>query len=272
MSELEELKENLRKCEVELAKTKAHLLKNESMSSLGSLVAGFTHDLSTPIGLGVTGMSAFVERTQKLKELYDKQKMSQEDFEGYLLKADKIADLVFTNLSSASERMLSFKRISVDQTSEMKRKFNLSRYFDDIVASLHNKLKHTKIVVTNAIDKDIELETHPDVYAQIFTNLILNSLIHAFDKDEAGLIKVVGERDEKYLFLEYGDNGKGVAKENLPKIFDAFFTTKINEGGSGLGMNIVRELATKRLMGTISATSKENEGLLLKLTLPLEIS
>ena len=96
--------------------------------------------------------------------------------------------------------------------------------------------------------------------------------VNAFDKDEAGLIKVVGERDEKYLFLEYGDNGKGVAKENLPKIFDAFFTTKINEGGSGLGMNIVRELATKRLMGTISATSKENEGLLLKLTLPLEIS
>jgi len=271
MSELDELKEKLFQYQSDLTKAKIYIEKNEKLLSLGALVAGFTHDLSTPVGLGITGMSNFIEQTNKIKKLYDSNKMTQEDFENYLEKAKKTADLVFTNLQSASELMLSFKKISVDQTSELKRRFNLHDYFDEVVRSLHNKLKHTNIQIQNNIDKDIELNSYAGMYSQIFINLILNSLIHAFEPHEEGQISVHAILQDKEIRLEYKDNGKGISKKNLSKIFKPFFTTKINDGGSGLGTTIIYNLVTTKLMGTIKVASKKDEGTIFTISLPQEL-
>ena len=271
MSELDKLKEKLFQYESDLTKAKLYIEKNEKILSLGALVAGFTHDLSTPIGLGVTGMSNFIELTNKIKKLYIRNEMTQDDFENYLEKAKKTADLVFTNLQSASELMLSFKKISVDQTSELKRRFNLHDYFDEVVQSLHNKLKHTNTQIQNSIDKDIELNSYAGMYSQIFINLILNSVLHAFKDKEEGQISVNAILKDEKILLEYKDNGQGISQENLSKIFNPFFTTKINDGGSGLGTTIIHNLVTTKLMGTIKVDSKENEGTTFTISVPLEL-
>ena len=271
MAELHELQEKLLQCENDLKTAKQYIQSSEKLLSLGALVAGFAHDLSTPVGLGVTGMSDFIERTSKIKRLYDAGEMTQDEFENYLKKAQKIANLVFTNLQSASDMMLSFKKISVDQTSELKREFNLHNYFDDVVNTLHNRLKHTNIKIQNSIDKDIELNSYAGIYSQIFINLILNSLIHAFEPDEKGTISVNAKRKGKEILLEYKDDGKGISAENLAKIFEPFFTTKINDGGSGLGTTIIYNLVTTKLMGRIKVSSTENEGTTFTISLPQEV-
>jgi len=271
MSELDNLKEKLLKCNKAHKEVNLYIEKNEKLLSLGSLVAGFTHDLSTPVGLGVTGMSNFLEQTNKIKRLYDSEEMTQDDFENYLNNASKTASLVLTNLQKASELMLSFKKISVDQTSELRRKFNLHDYFNEVVLSLNNKLKHTNIEVENSIDKEIELDSYAGMYSQIFTNLILNSLIHAFEPNQNGTISITARIKNDKIVLEYKDNGRGIPKENLSKIFDQFFTTKINDGGSGLGTTIVYNLVTNKLMGSIKVSSKENEGTIFTMLLPKEL-
>lgn len=272
MSEIELLQLKLRECEKELQKSKDYIFNNEKTFSLGFLVAGFAHDLSTPIGLGVTATSNFLELTNKIKNSYDNEEMTQEEFEEYLLKSQKTANLLFSNLEYASKLMLSFKKVSLYQTGESKLNFNLHDYFDDVVSTLHNKLKTRKISIINEINKEIKLNSYPGVYSQIFTNLILNSLIHAFEEESTGEIKVTGSIKENRLILEYFDNGKGVCKENLAKIFDPFFTTKGNEGGSGLGANIIYTLVTNRLQGKIDVISKENEGIHFTIVLPLDVS
>lgn len=272
MPEIDALKEKLLVCEADLVQTRLYIEKNDKLLSLGSLVAGFTHDLSTPVGLGVTGMSNFVELTDKIRKLYDLEEMTQDDFESYLDKAQKTANLVFSNLQSASEMMLSFKKISVDQTSELKRRFNLHDYFNDVVNSLHNRLKRTNIKIQNSIDADIELNSYAGMYSQIFINLILNSVIHAFEPQQEGQIGVTATLKDKKILLEYKDNGKGISKENLSKIFEPFFTTKINEGGSGLGTTIIYNIVTTKLMGTIKISSKKGEGTLFSISVPQELA
>jgi Signal transduction histidine kinase len=85
---------------------------------------------------------------------------------------------------------------------------------------------------------------------------VLNSLIHAYDREDAGILtfdfKLEGER----LIFEYADNGKGIAPENLSKIFEPFFTTKRSQGGTGLGLHIIYNLVTQQLKALFAAKVK----------------
>lgn len=264
----DELKEALEK----LDKMQEHIIHSEKMVSIGSLVAGVTHEVSTPIGLGITGMSHFLHQTKKLRKLYDAQEMSQDDFENYLHDAEKTADIVYTNLLNATNIINSFKRISVDQSSEQKRKFNLGEYVDEIISSLHNKIKHTNIKLLNKIDLNIVLDSYPGCFAQIFTNLIMNSLIHAFQDTEEGTITIDASLDNDNVKIDYKDDGCGIPSENLAKIYDPFFTTKRDEGGSGLGLQIVHHLVTKEFNGKIDVNSVEGEGTHFCITIPRELN
>ncbi len=254
----------------ELYQIQKQLIKNEKMANLGSLVAGFAHEISTPIGLGVTGMSHFVSETRKLRKLFDSQEMTQEDFEDYLRDAEKTADIVYTNLISSKKIIQSFKRVSVDQSSEALREFNLYEYMDEIILSLHNKIKHTKIEVINQVNMEINLNSYAGSFAQIFTNLIMNSLIHGFKPNEVGTITILAQVKGENIEIIYEDNGMGISSENIEKIYEPFFTTKGDDGGSGLGMQIIHRLVSEKLKGEISVSSTLGEGVSFKILIPNE--
>jgi len=101
------------------------------------------------------------------------------------------------------------------------------------------------------------------------TNFVMNSLLHAYEPDEAGHLifelKLVGER---FIFT-YSDDGKGISEAHLSKIFEPFFTTKRNQGGSGLGMHIVYNLVTQRLGGKLDIESVIGKGTTFILDLPI---
>jgi len=255
----------------EISKIQEHLIKSEKMANLGALVAGFAHEISTPIGLGVTGMSHFMSETRKLRKLFDSQEMTQKDFERYLNDAEKTADIVYTNLISSKNIIQSFKRVSVDQSSEAKREFNLYEYIDEIILSLHNKLKHTNIEVQNRVDREIDLDSYAGSFAQIFTNLIMNSLIHGFTQNEVGTITISAKESSKGIEINYRDNGMGISTENIERIYEPFFTTKADDGGSGLGMQIIHRLVTEHLKGDIGVKSILGEGVSFSMIIPKEI-
>ena len=100
----------------------------------------------------------------------------------------------------------------------------------------------------------------------MITNLVMNSLLHAFVEQSQGEIRIVvrsvleSEQETDMLELSLSDNGKGIAPENLAKIFDPFFTTMRGRGGSGLGLNIVHNLVTGTLQGQISVESQLDVG------------
>ena len=127
------------------------------------------------------------------------------------------------------------------------------------------KAKHSFVVQGDA---DIEMEGCPGIVSQVVTNLVMNSLVHAYEPGERGSLVFQVKQQQGRIAIEYSDDGKGIAPEVQQKMFDPFFTTARDRGGSGLGLNIVHNIVTQSLQGTLQCKSTLGEGTTFILNLP----
>ncbi|WP_291329686.1 cache domain-containing protein [Desulfovibrio sp. UCD-KL4C] len=268
---VEERTKELRESVERLESTQNQLVQSEKMAALGDLVAGVAHEINTPIGISVTSISYMEE---KLKEVVDKVtngQLRKSDLDKFIGIAEEATKSSMVNLHRAAELIGNFKQVAVDQTSGQKRKINFHEYLDEILLSLRSKYKRTQHKITITCPDDLVLNTWPGAFMQIYSNLIINSLLHGFDGVEAGNISIRVEVTDENLVLYYSDDGHGMAEENVSKIFEPFFTTRRGSGGTGLGMNIVYSLVTSRLGGSITCTSGPGQGTAFIIRLPLDI-
>ncbi|NQZ21208.1 MAG: sensor histidine kinase [Colwellia sp.] len=245
----------------ELNKAQERLLDAEKMAVLGKLSAEVYHEINTPIGVSITSTSYLADLLVYLQKDIDEQKLSKRTLDDFTKNVDQSLQLLLNNLNRASDLITSYKQVAVDQTSNKTRKVNIAQYLDEIIQSLHPKLKKTKHVINvNCLD-NIEVYCHPGAISQIFTNLIINSLLHGFEGISHGVITITADLKADRLHLHYHDNGVGVPESKLSLLFDPFYTTKSGTGGTGLGTHIINELVTDTLNGSITAHSKEGQGL-----------
>ncbi|MCK9561955.1 MAG: tetratricopeptide repeat protein [Bacteroidales bacterium] len=265
--ELEAKKEELTRTLNELQIAQNKLVESEKMAALGGLVAGISHEINTPVGVGTAAATSLQTQINDLQELFESKKMKLSDLQNFIDTAQKACDLILKNLTRTAELVKSFNQVSVDNMSEQKRSFNLHEYLHDISRSLAPKLKGRKISLSIECPETIELHSYPGAFAQIFTNLIVNSLVHAFDELDEGQITIHVDDMPGAISLRYADTGKGISKENQEKIFDAFFTTN-PQVGTGLGMNITYNLITQKLHGEVTLQSELGKGVVFTITIP----
>lgn len=259
-----------------LEDTQQQLIQSEKMAALGSLVAGISHEVNTPIGVSLTSATSMLESFERLKKHYTEGSLSENKFQDYTRHNEKGIEILIQNLNRASDLIRSFKQVAVDQSSGEWRRIDLKNYTDEIITSLHPKIKRTKITVNNHINHGLDVLTNPGSYYQILSNLIVNSVIHAFpeeyfqkNKNRTPKIDIQASLDGDKLNITYSDNGRGMDDDTLKKIFDPFFTTRRGVGGSGLGMNIIYNIVVSQFNGEIEAISAPDEGLKLIMKLPL---
>ncbi len=262
--------EELEQAMMRLKLAQSQLVQSEKMASLGSLVAGLAHEINTPVGVGVTAASTLQEWARRLASQHQDGKLTRSELERFLALCGDSTQILMTNLQRAAELIRSFKQVAVDQSSDERRRFPLKAYLDEILRSLAPKLNRTGHEVTVDCPDGVEVDTYPGAVAQVLTNLITNSLMHAFPGGRRGHITVSVSEDAGQLLLRYADNGVGIPPEHLPRIYDPFFTTRRGSGGSGLGMHIVYNLVTQRLGGTISATSTVGQGATFEVRFPAQ--
>ncbi|MBE9186220.1 AAA family ATPase [Microcoleus sp. LEGE 07076] len=248
------------------------LVESEKMAALGGLVAGVAHEINTPIGIGITAASLLAEKVTKFFELYSKGQIKRSELEKFLDTAMQSSNMILSNLTRAADLIHSFKEVAVDQSSELKRTFNVKNYLEEILTSLTAKLRQTKHKIEIKCDESIVLDSYPGVLCQIVTNLVLNSLIHAYDAENEGILAFDFKLEGDRLIFEYADNGKGITPENLTKIFEPFFTTKRGKGGTGLGLHIIYNLVTQKLKGTVTCESQVNKGTRFMIEFPVKIN
>lgn len=265
--EIAQQKEELQITLNNLKRTQNQLVESAKMAALGNLVAGIAHEINTPVGVGLAASSTLLRKSNDIVDRFNAGKLTKKDFENFLEKNKLAADLIYSNLERTGELVKSFKQVSVDQSSERKRKFFLRSYIDDVIRSLHPKFKNRDIEIDIDCDDKIELESFPGVFAQIFTNLIINSVTHGIRKNEKGKIEIEVKDFRNSLLIEYSDNGSGISSDVLPHIFEPFFTTNMTEG-TGLGMHILYNLITQKLRGSIDCISKPNEGVYFLIKIP----
>jgi signal transduction histidine kinase len=115
----------------------------------------------------------------------------------------------------------------------------------------------------------ILMDSYPGPLAQVLTNLILNSLVHAFAPNEVGHIVISARKSgESHVVLEHEDDGCGIPDELHERIFEPFFTTRRGSGGSGLGLHLAYALVTRALDGTLAVRNGTRAGTVFVLTLP----
>ncbi len=258
--ELENANMELTRIVVELKQTQAQLVESEKMAALGSLVAGVAHEINTPVGIGVTAASHLYDKVKQYQKMYENESLKRTDFEELLFITSQSSSLVLSNLNRAIELISSFKQVAVDQSSGEQRKFDVEKYIREILLSLHYKLKKKKHQITVSCPENIVINSYPSAFYQIFTNLILNSVTHGFGEREKGEISIDITLKDSRLNIVFRDNGKGIEPENLKHIYEPFYTTRRNIGGSGLGLHIVYNLVTQTLKGRIKCKSKLESG------------
>jgi signal transduction histidine kinase len=247
------------------------LINAEKMAALGELVAGISHEINTPIGTALTAASFLEKKATMLSMQLSTGDIRKSDLDSSLRNIDDAMKLVITNLTRASELIQSFKKVAVDRSSSDKRIFNIKEYLKDIATSLKPRLKKNAHVIEIEADEMLEIESYPGDLSQVITNLIINSIVHGFDENKkSGLIKIRAVKENGNLMIIYSDDGVGIPEENISKIFNPFFTTKRGTGGSGLGLNIVYNIVTQKLGGTIECRSTVGIGTTFTLTLPLQ--
>ncbi len=279
---LQEAKQAAERALQQLKATQDQLVETAKMAELGNLVAGVAHEINTPVGIGVSAASKLETLTKEISYLYENHKMKRADLEKYLTSSRKGSELLLKNLSRAAELVHSFKQVAVDQAGEQKRTFEIKDYLNEILTTLRPEFKRTKPKVSVICEEEIVLSSYPGAFAQLITNLIMNSMIHGFaslppengkKEWQINLVVTTSQSTEneldKNLNLRYSDNGKGIPTDIISNIFDPFFTTNRQGGGSGLGLHIVYNLVTHKLKGTIKCESVEGEGTTFNISIPI---
>ena len=254
----------------ELIQTRQELVQSEKMASLGRLVAGFAHELNTPIGVAVGAASSLQGNAHTINKLLEQEEVDEDELVETLETVNEAADLTLSNLKRAANLVSSFKRTAIDQTSEEMRHFQVKTTIDDVINTLHNQFKQTAIEIQVDCPDDLAVYSLPGALEQIVTNFMMNSLIHGFEEGKkAGRITIAVTLLGNHLHLAYSDTGKGLEAETVEKIFEPFFTTHRAHGGSGLGLYICYNLIKTQLRGTITCESSPGKGVLFKVDYPI---
>ncbi|MCU6434250.1 GAF domain-containing protein [Undibacterium sp. Jales W-56] len=255
-----------------LTQTQEHLIAQEKLAALGSLVAGVAHELNTPIGNCLLVASTLQDSTNTLIQKLAQQSLRRSDLSQFCEEARLSADIMMRGLSSAATLVSSFKQVAVDRTSEHRRPFELHQVIHDIIATLNIRIAHAGHMVMQDVPMGIRMDSYPGALGQVITNLVENALLHAFDLRGPGKLRISATRpDPQRVVIQFADNGAGIPEENLKRIFDPFFTTKLGQGGSGLGLNICYNIVNSILHGQITVKSVPGEGTSFYLDLPLEV-
>lgn len=247
------------------------LVQSEKMASLGNLVSGIAHEINTPIGVCLTAVTHLNDACKDIDNKYHANNLTQEDFLMFLKLSKDSCQLSVKNIARAADIISNFKQIAVDQHYDDSNCFNFHDYLKDVLQALNPELKKHKHEVLIMGDDNLKIKSNQGLFYQIFSNLIMNSLIHGFETIDEGEIRIQFETEEERLLINYQDNGVGVPREIRDRIFDPFMTTKRGLGGSGLGAHIVYNLVVQKLKGKIQCDSEPDKGILFTIECPIEL-
>ncbi|HKS20556.1 MAG TPA: ATP-binding protein [Bradyrhizobium sp.] len=267
--ELRTSKERAEGALIELNTAQQNLIDAERLAALGGLVAGVAHEVNNPIGISLTVASSFARRAETFEAELRTEQLRRSKLDEFVKTSRDAAQQLVANLHRAGELIQSFKQVAVDRSHAERRQFSLAEATDQIVASLRPVLKKSAIGLSIDVPEGLLIDGYPGSYGQILTNLFLNAANHAFVDGRSGTITISARpRGGDDVEIIFADNGAGMTPEVQRQAFDPFFTTRRNEGGTGLGLHIVYTLVTQQLGGRMMLESRPGQGTTFRIIMP----
>jgi signal transduction histidine kinase len=246
------------------------LIETERLAALGGLVAGVAHEINSPVGTSITVASTLARRCGNFAEQIAAGPVRRSLLAEFADSCRDAADQLLANLQRAGELIQSFKQVAVDGSKADRRTFDLRLVTEQIVTSVRPGLSKSRDALALEMSSDIILNSYPGAYGQVLTNLIFNAVTHGFaDKPDGNVLIKAHRLATGEVEISFSDDGSGIPEEIQRHVFDPFFTTKRAQGSTGLGLNIVHNLVTQQLGGTITLISAPGKGTTFCMTLPL---
>jgi len=244
-------------------------ISKEALASLGELLPGFTHEINTPLGVAITAISYLDKMYKKTFNLLNQGKLKKSELEDFFEITGESIEIITSNLGRAVAMVLDFKEVSIHHNNDEKMDFDLDRYLNTIIKTLKPIYKHSaqEVILDST---PLIVHSYPSAFSHVFTNLITNSVTHGFTDDFKGIIKIT-LKVEDHLIITYEDDGIGIDENHHERIFEPYFTTAQEKGGSGLGMSIVKSVIEEQLNGSIHYDNNHDKGVKFIIDLPLEL-
>jgi PAS domain S-box-containing protein len=254
----------------ELQSSHDELVRSQAKAGLAAMVASVSHELGTPIGNSVLVSSTFSDLATQLKRQLDDNQLRKSSLQQLQSTLSEGSAMLQQNLERAEVLLRNFKQVSADQASEQRRKFDVSEVIGEVVNSMAPSLRKSPHTVVQNIPAGIIVNSLPGPLGQVIINLINNAYLHAFAGRTDGVVHIHGELRDGDVLIQVKDNGAGMSPEVQQRMFEPFFSTRIGDGGTGLGMSIVQGIVTKTLGGTLQVHSELGQGTRFDITLPRE--
>jgi PAS domain S-box-containing protein len=254
---------------VNLRATQNSLIETEKLAALGRLVAGVAHEVNNPVGIGLTVASSLERRCAVFEAEVAKGDLRRSHLMEFIAANRDAAGQLVANLNRAAELIQSFKQVAVDRNFSHRRSFDVGDLTEQLLTSLRPGSRKHNLTLTVECEPGLVMNSYPGSYGQVLTNLFLNAVAHAFPEGRPGQvdIRVRGHGDDA-VELTFADDGCGMSVDVRRHAFDPFYTTRRDQGGTGLGLHIVHSLVTGRLGGQLNLESAPDEGTRIQIVLP----
>ncbi|EUC00233.1 ATP-binding region ATPase domain protein [Rhizobium sp. CF080] len=252
--QMEDTNQTLRETNEKLSVTQRELARAERLSSLGLMVAGVAHEMNTPLGSAALVLSKAAKDLRLFKERIATG-LRRSDLDLYIADSDVSLDMVRDAIHRCAALVQRFKQVAVDRATLERRDIDLALFIPDADPRLRRWDASAGIGLTLNVPQDVAITTYPGPLAQVLSNLLNNSLLHAFDAGKPGMITINVRKLADQVLIEFTDDGRGINDTDIQKIFEPFFSTARHSGGTGLGLHIVHQIVTEVLGGSIAVES-----------------
>jgi len=225
------------------------IFQAEKLSSISMLSAGVAHEINNPLGSIMTNVQNLLDEEEDEERKISLKWIEQE--------TRRIARIV--------KDLLEFSSSNLDRTQET----DVNKVITDTIVLITYSLKRTQdIQITTDLEGEMpRAMIGQDELKQIIINLVQNA-IQAVEAEGEIMIKTRSLPEDNTICVDVEDTGMGIREEDIPHIFDPFYTTKQTGEGTGLGLSVVYGIMTK-YKGTVSVESEEGQGTQIRLVLPV---
>lgn len=255
----------------ERKRVEEELVRQERLASLGLLVSGVAHEVNTPLGIAVTAMGVVDEELRALEKRFADNTLTRSATTRFFETVGQATKMIHSNLDRAGEQIQNFRRVSIDHVNQEQRSIDVGAYVRQTLDSLKPVVRRGSLDVTLTSEGDLEVTTYPGAIAQLVTNFVTNSALHAKGSPERPVaVRIhVARIAPETIGLRYEDEGVGMTDDVRARAFQPFFTTARGEGGTGLGLHVVQSLVADVLRGKMNLETAPGKGVRFDVELPI---
>lgn len=271
------------------------LIHKEKLISMGTMAAKMAHEINNPLGYincNIDTLKKFLEKmesymvscdTEFNKVITQEAKLEEEMVKVLELREEFKIDYILSSLNEiieesqdgikrVSDIVTSLKNFSKDDSNGNKLEENLEQIIEETLMMMNNK-KEYDVEIIKSFEHIEPILCNKNQLKQVFVNIIDNAY-HALKEkghNDKKIIISIFKKNEKFsknAYVSIEDNGIGIEKNKIDKIFNSFYTTKAYGEGTGLGLSIAKEIIINKHKGEIHVDSKKTKGTKFTIKIP----